>query len=371
MNLNKVSVPSIYLSSSDFKFFHDWFINALTKVHYDTEHFLDLYDPLKCPAELLWMLADTMGFKFDDRVPIAFNRLILLYFMSMIRNRGSRDGVALAAEVNLAQFHVLADGEQNDILYNRLEDPSIPVNSVYVEPNVADGYIDIVYFSTDTPVDSCIEYVRPLGMYCFQHAGVKYDGRIKISIDARLTNTSDIGISIGPTHIGHYSRADYASLQKQRVGTPSPEADPSDTRSPVYYRNSRYESTGSAQINPGLRALYSLQLCNNEHIVQSLLDPIFGLGFDPQVETVYTDGYVLPEFQPGKKPYNLRYDKAREEAAGTDVWTADSGTQLNPVPKVNPPMFQVGEAIPMTSDNTKYTAIDEHGNIIVVDSTNP
>ena len=366
MNLQNVSVPAIYLSSSDFKFFHDWFVNSLTKLHYDTEHFMDLYDPLKCPAELLWMLADTMGFKFDDRVPIAFNRLILLYFMSMIRNRGSRDGVTLAAEVNLAQFHVLADGEQNDILYNRLEDASIPVNSVYVEPNVAEGYIEIIYFSTDTPVDSCIEYVRPVGMYCFQHAGVQYDGRTKISVDARLTNMEDLGISLGPTHVGHYTRADYASLQKQRVGAgPGPSADPTHTRSPVYYRNSRYESTTNPTINPGLRALYSLQLCNNEHIVQTLLDPIFGIGFDPQVETVYADGYVLPEYQPNKPSYNLRYDKAREEAAGADVWTADSGTQLNPVPKVNPPMFQIGEAIPMDDSNTKYTEIDNNGNIVV------
>ena len=42
MELTSVSVPSIYLSSPDFKFFRDWFVNSLTKIHYDAEYFFDL-----------------------------------------------------------------------------------------------------------------------------------------------------------------------------------------------------------------------------------------------------------------------------------------------------------------------------------------
>lgn len=373
MDLQSVSVPEIYLSSADFKFFRDWFVNALTKVHYDTEHFFDLYDPLKCPAELIWLLSDTMGFKYDDRLPTAYNRLVLLYFMSMIRNRGSRDGVALAAEVNLAQFNVLAYGAENEILYNRLEDTSIPVNSVYVLAHTEEGYIDVVYFSENKPTDACIEYVRPLGMYCFQYAGVRYDGRTRVSVDARLTNTNDLGVSIGPTHVGHYSRADYASMQKQRPASPAPAADVNDTRQAVYYRNSVYETAhpeNRPNIDPGLRALYSLQLCNNEHIVQSLLPNIFGIGFDPHTSsTVYPEDYVLPEFQPNAKPYNLRYDRNRERSVSADVWTIDNADTdhdvLNPVPRVNPPMFQVGEAIPMDDSNTHYTYFDGNGDIQV------
>lgn len=367
MDLQSVSVPEIYLSSADFKFFRDWFVNSLTKVHYDTEHFFDLYDPLKCPAELIWMLADTMGFKYDDRLPAAYNRLVLLYFMSMIRNRGSRDGVALAAEVNLAQFNVLSYGEQKDILYNRLEDTSIPVNSVYVQGHTAEGYIEIVYFSEEVPVDACIEYVRPVGMYCTQCAGVQYNGKTRVSVDARLTDLNDLGISIGPTHVGHYSRADYASLQKQQPT--SNQVDATDTRRPVYYRNSVYETAhpdDRPNIDPGLRALYSLQLCNNEHIVQSLLPSIFGIGYNPNEEGMqYRSDYVLPDFEPGVKPYNLRYDRTRETGITADVWTVDSGTPLDPVPKVNPPMFQVGESIPMDDSNEHYTYYDGNGDIQV------
>ena len=201
MRISEIPVPEVYKESADFRFFLKWFENALQKVRYDTENILDLYDPLRCKSELLWMLADTMGFKFDDRLPVAFNRLVLLYFMSMIKNRGSKNGVMLAAEVNLAQFNINEYGKQNEILYDRLEDTSIPVNAVYVTPHVEEGYIDVVYFSAEKPVDACIEYVRPVGMYCFQHAGVRVDSRTKISIDARLTNINEVYTTAGPTRV--------------------------------------------------------------------------------------------------------------------------------------------------------------------------
>ena len=226
MEIRDVSVPEVYKESQDFRFFLKWFEHSLSKIQYDTENFFDLYDALRCPQHLLWVLADTMGFKYDSRLPSAFNRLVLLYFMSMIRNKGSKDGVTLAAEANLAQFVVQQNGEQNDILYDRLEDTSIPVNSAYVTPHTAEGFIDVVYFSSKTPKDACIEYVRPLGMFIFQQSGVRFDAKTKISIDARLTDERDsrsyrggLGLSenFGPTQVGHYSREDYARLQKGPV----------------------------------------------------------------------------------------------------------------------------------------------------------
>lgn len=441
MKISDVAVPQVYKEeSADFRFFLKWFETALTKVHYDTENLPDIYDPLKCPDWLLWMLADTMGYKYDDRLPTSFNRLVLVYFMSMIRNRGSKDGVTLAAEVNLKQFDIETvagigyedkNGEfvpPKDILFNRLEDTSIPVNSVYVTPHTPEGYIDVVYFSDRIPTDACIEYVRPLGMYMLQHAGVRMDSRTKISVDARLTDDEDVGLSIGPTHVGHYSREDYARLQKlveddltRDRSTQSkdserrrsavkdtehlqwrdkatrtariPKGDLSHTRRNVWYRNADYEGGldskpvqgPNRKINPGYRAMYSLQLCNNEHIVKSLIpskpgeplddqelrekDQIFGLGWRPQdVTTRYPDDFVLPdeEYEPvpvaglkhGRiRAWNLRYDKAREEAESADVWTIEddrSRSVIEPRPAVNPVMKVIGDAISMNSENTQY-----------------
>ena len=160
MKISEIPVPEVYKESADFRFFLKWFETCLSKIKYDTDNMLDLYDPQRCPSNLLWLLADTMGFKYDTRLCTAFNRLVLLYFVSMIRNKGSKTGVTLAAEVNLAQFNINNYGKEKDILYDRLEDTSIPVNSVYVTPHTKEGYIDIVYFSTEKPIDACVEYVR-------------------------------------------------------------------------------------------------------------------------------------------------------------------------------------------------------------------
>ena len=405
MQIHDVSTPEVYNESADFRFFLKWFEAALTKVHYDTENGMDLYDPLKCPANLLWMLADTIGYKYDDRLPVSFNRFVLVYFMSMIRNRGSKDGVTLAAETNLKQFDIetLAgtgylsnDGNivpPKDTLYNRLEDTSLPVNSAYVTPHTEEGYIDVVYFSDRIPVDACIEYVRPLGMYCFQSAGVRMDARTKISIDARLTNINDLGMSLGPTHVGHYSRTDYARMQKilhNEVHHHQVDEDLEDKRRNVWYRNADYEGglhddpvqARKRNINPGYRALYSLQLCNNEHIVKSLVpsnpgivypnpdelnpepvhnqEQIFGLGWKPQdVDCKYPDDYVLPDIEendnlPGGKlrPWNLRYDKERDNATTMDTYTIDEDRSISivsPRPMVNPVMKVIGDAISLPS----------------------
>lgn len=372
MQFEDISLPEVYTrESSDFRFFLKWVATSLSKIKYDTENMFDLYDPLRCPKELIWMLADTIGYKYDDRLPSAFNRLVLIYFMSMIRTRGSKDGVTLAAEVNLAQFNLLNYGKEKDILYDRLEDTSIPVNAVYVTPHKDSGYIDVVYFSEEKPIDACIEYVRPVGMYLFQHAGVRFDARTKVSVDARLTNTEDMNVSIGPTHVGHYSRDDYARMQRmsdESKGVVNIE----DTRKPVYYRNSTAEETPDKDINPGYRALYSLQMSNNEHITKSLLGPVFSLGYGPDdVSVIYPDDYIIPPYvdrpighteQPGWKAWNLRYDKQAELDGTSDVYTIDDDRSediLHPRPAVNPPMFKVGDSISLTEDNSKYSMSDD------------
>lgn len=401
MQFSEISVPEIYRSSEDFRFFLDWFGTCLEKMKYDHESFLDLYDPLRCPDDLLWCLADTMGFKYDDRMPVSYNRLILVYFMSMIRLKGSQDGIMLAAEVNLTQFRVIQEAItgyfENDedmkpkwvnpkpILQSRLENTSIPVQSVSVTPHVEEGYIELVYFSTEKPVDCCIEYVRPVGMYLYQMSGVKFDARTKISIDARLTNINNMYMSIGATHVGHYSREDYARMQqiKRRLDTQheaGQEASPDHVRRPVNYRNTPYEKEPQLWVNPGYRTLYSLQLANNDHIVNSLIrdpetgelnppDKIFSIGYNP-IEITTVDGPTIgqPVLEPeyADKPlYNLRYDYTTDQEHTTETFVNDPDREqsiLAPKPAVNPIMGKVGDAITHTPDNTLYSKEDTDDN---------
>lgn len=460
MEFKNISVPEVYKESSDFRFFLDWFENCLTQLKFDTENALDCYDPLRCKTDLLWLLGDTIGYKYDDRLCAAFNRLAIMYFMSMIKLKGSKDGVTLAAELNLAQFRVNEDAKSNTQanLYDRLEDTSIPVNSVYVTPHADEGYIDIVYFSSSKPIDACLEYVRPLGMYCFQQAGVRADSRTKVSVDARLTNTNDIGVSIGPTHVGHYRRDDYARMQhsagqklleednltgyrikpkyeyqilkdsdgtilKDEDGNPkvtvtnvkyqvvSTKRDkdgnnvvladnlPSkaeaaaripkinlghahDLRHRTYNRNKDAEGETSSEINPGYRAMYSLQLANNEHVVKALVPEIFSIGFGPDtVDTYYEDDYLKHKqedrYSDGRvvtnKPWNLRYDNKADKDLGEDVYTNDKLQNVQKVsPAVNPVMTKLCEAISMNPNdpqNKQYTKRDEKNVIKIVDIT--
>lgn len=354
MKISNISLPEVYRESQDFRFFCSWFETSLQEVKYDIENLYDCYDPLRCKSELLWMLADTMGYVYDDRLPTSFNRLVLLYFMSMIYNRGSQNGMILAAEVNLAQFKLkmIAEGytdshgtvhPENPILYDRLEDTSIPVNAVSVTPHPDLGYIDLVYFTDSTPIDACIEYVRPVGMFVFANAGVKMESDTKIYIDARLTDNRDMKMSIGPTFVGHYSRNDYARLQRE--GT--------DPRDGVWDSNSVYERTTDPKIKAGLRSLFSLQMSNNEEIVMSLLPPVFSLGFGPQsVDVTYPDDYLKHTDKPN---WNLRYDyttdsENTELATDTQlaVQTIDPSTStdvLHPDPQINPIMTQLGDPL--------------------------
>ena len=393
MRMKDIPLPEVYTDSEDFRMFCKWFEASLEKIQYNTENLIDLYDPHRCPSDLLWALADTMGYTYDDRLnlPVSFNRLVLLYFMQMIYKRGSSDGVTLSAEVNLAQFSLMNQAKENDILYDRLDDTSIPANAVSVIPNTANGYIDVIYFSTEVPVDACIEYTRPLGMFVFQHAGVKMNAKSKVSIDARLTDSRDIGhspISYDSdehgsardswiTQVAQYTRKDYASLQR---GLPYTYAD--YLKHDVWYRNSEYEASiasehtdtmnedgTSKQISPGLRAIYSLQLSNNDNIVKSLLDPIFSLGYGPQeVDVTYPDDYLInPSPDDINKPYNLRYDPTSDDIlAETDqdyIQTYDPNgggdphitpTTIHPYPAVNPVMSEVGDAISAKNDNSQY-----------------
>lgn len=369
MKIRDIPVPEVYSESYDFRILMDWVSECLTKIQADTENLIDLIDPERCPENLLWLLADTIGYRYNDEFYPSYNRLILLYFMSMIRNRGSRTGMMIAAETNLAQFPLMDPEEEIDA--NRLEDTSIPVNSVYVSEHPDMGYIDVVYYSESVPKDACIEYVRPLGMYCFTHAGVRVDSRTKVSIDARLTDERYTGIPIGPTKVGHYRRADYASLQPVDYTSQPPEFTP---RRNTWMRNS--QSEGDPWIidseTAGLRSLFALQLCNNEHVVKSLLPSVegdfavFSLGKGPlDVSVTYPENYLKMK---DKDPFNLRVDPAAESSIGSAVTTLDEDRSQSvdwPAPSVNPPMATVGDAMAINAANTKYVVANPDGSYSV------
>lgn len=363
MKLSDISVPEVYKESADFRFFLNWFTLCLSKIQYQHDNLIDLYDCLRCPDELLWLLADTMGYRYDDRLPPAFNRLVMLYFASMIRYKGSRNGMILAAQTNLAQFRILKELNDSDdpIRSSRLEDTSIPVNSVYVASFPDRGYIDVVYFADKVPTDVCIEYVRPIGMYCFQHAGIEMSARSRIHVDARLTNELDLGMSIGPTRVGIYRRDDYARMQKADGKNV---IDRNHRRNYSNFRNVKAEGSAAVGINAGVRALYNLQVCNNMQTVQSL-GKVFELGYDESSVSVGKPADAIKPAVQTAKEWNLFHSPGQE-------WENSNGAILpHDGVRVNPPMASIGDAIQMSSDATSrvYTDVDEATGTVTIPPT--
>ena len=138
------------------------------------------------------------------------------------------------------------------------------------------------------------------------------------------------------------------------------------TRRLLYSRNSDAENRPT--IDAGYRALHSIQLCNNEHIVRSVLpDPIFSIGYGPQdVETTYGETSLRAKED---KPWNLLLDRDAEKNATPDVYTAEPNRtkdNVHPRPAVNPIMGKIGDAISFNKQNTKYTKVTDEG-IKVVD----
>ena len=107
----------------------------------------------------------------------------------------------------------------------------------------------------------------------------------------------------------------------------------------------------------GYRALSSLQMANNEHIVNSLFSkPIFSIGYGPKVNTVTTDDITDPK-------YNLRYNRTVDLQTQTptpskylpvdtlDVNrdptydTPSNPDHTNPVPKVDNIFLKVGDSL--------------------------
>ena len=130
-----------------------------------------------------------------------------------------------------------------------------------------------------------------------------------------------------------------------------------DTRARVFKRSSTAETEPTQ--SAGYRALSSLQLANNEHVVKSLFSqPIFSIGYNPVVDTLEDVNINDPEYDL-KYKYNLRYNRTidlqTQNPIGDNnhlpVDTLDvnrESTPTNPKPKVNGIMAEMGQQITPT-----------------------
>ena len=79
-------VPEIYKESRDFRVFLKLLDIIINSSKYDIDNWTILYDPLLCPDRFLPLLADIIGYRYDNDLSVTENRIIMHEFNSMIKN---------------------------------------------------------------------------------------------------------------------------------------------------------------------------------------------------------------------------------------------------------------------------------------------
>lgn len=148
---SKTMVPKVYSDSRDYRALLKILDLLIFCIKIDTDNFVNLLNPMKCPANMLPLLASYVGYDYDYNESVYANRLIIKYYPYMIRNRGSETGIKLA--VSLA---INASNKFNDINLLTL---------FSVDYDYEEGKIKIYMHSRDyiNKIKDLIEVVRPAG----------------------------------------------------------------------------------------------------------------------------------------------------------------------------------------------------------------
>lgn len=97
---SKYNVPYIYRNSRDYQAILKLLDLILTAIKENIDDLLQIYDPEKCPEQLLPLLASFVGYEYDIKETVQANRLIIANYQNIIHNRGSETGITIAAALS-------------------------------------------------------------------------------------------------------------------------------------------------------------------------------------------------------------------------------------------------------------------------------
>lgn len=151
--LDKNYAPEIYRDSKDYRVLLKLLgvLVSVFKINIDTMP--DLYSPDRCPDHLVHLLADMVGYKYNDSISIDNNRLIIKYFPYMIRRRGSRQGLKLATALSLNTSESASE--------------AYTLDNIVIEYDFDTGMIKIYYPHSELLRRDLIEAVRPVGSFVY------------------------------------------------------------------------------------------------------------------------------------------------------------------------------------------------------------
>lgn len=191
LDLTKGFVPEVYSESRDFRVFLR-LLSALLSVFRDNINSVpSLYSSDDCPKEMLHLLAGMVGYNYVESRSIESNRMIIKYFPMMLRYRGSRSGIKIAAALSLNSLS---------------EAPQYSLDSIIVEYDFDKAVIKIYYPQTDDLERDLIESVRPLG------------SRIELIPSFISNNTDELDIKIDIFKEEESWSSSRTEVEKSKVG---------------------------------------------------------------------------------------------------------------------------------------------------------
>lgn len=144
-------VPQSYQDSRDYQVLLKLLDLVIVASKSDSDNFINLINPDKCPDKMLPYLASYVGYNYDYNETYDSNRVIIKYFNQLIRNRGNRVGILLACTLAIN-----AIGEKHDVEL---------LSSFRVEYEEKTNTINIfVYYKNYLrKMRELLEVVRPIG----------------------------------------------------------------------------------------------------------------------------------------------------------------------------------------------------------------
>lgn len=148
INLVKGYVPEVYSESRDYRVFLRLLSVLISVLKDKVDRVPTLYSSDECPKDLLYLLADMVGYSLDSSRTTQSNRMIISNYPVMLRNRGSRTGLKMAAALSLN---------------SKSSSPSYSLDNILIEYDFDKGLIKIYYPSGEELDFDLIEAVRPVG----------------------------------------------------------------------------------------------------------------------------------------------------------------------------------------------------------------
>ena len=159
---SKKYIPEVYSRERDMRVFTTLIDLILTANKYDIDSLYKIYDASKCPEEFLPYLGKTLNYNYDDANTITSNRKIISLFMTMLRYKGCKIGLAMATALCLTSLDLSI---QNIETANVDTDYIDALSRLDIRYDYEHARIVIDYPNIYTQVRYLLDYVRPVGMY--------------------------------------------------------------------------------------------------------------------------------------------------------------------------------------------------------------